>query len=371
MQPRRQSLRLLAFATALVAAVAGAPAFSFAEAPAPRVVASITPIHSLVAAVMEGVGEPVLLVEGAGSPHAYRLRPSEARALSEADLVFRVGGALERFLEKPLAALAGKGRVVTLGETAGLALLPARAGGAWQAHVHEGEHGHDQGVALAGEHPGEADQQPAAHAGPYRAADSPHGQAQGAHDLHVWLDPQNAVRIVRTAVAALREADPANAARYTANGKRASERLERLDRWLAAELAPVRTTPYVVFHDAYHYFEHRYGLNAVGSITVSPDRAPGARRVSEIRERIIGLGARCVFSEPQFEPALGRTVIEGTPARLAELDPLGSRIPAGPEAYFRLMRALADALTSCLAEPNRRPFPRDRPPALRGSPESR
>ncbi len=338
----------------IVAALAGgmlmaAPVGRTAGSDAPQVVVTIKPVHSLVAGVMQGLGEPVLLVEGAASPHSYRLRPSQARALVEADLVFWMGAPLESFLDKPLDVLVRHGRVITLYEDAGLQFLPARAAGVWDHHAEQPDHGPEHGGQMGEQAEGHQDGH--AHGG----ADGEPGRQQAfgpaGYDLHVWLDPQNARRIVEAAVTALAGADPANGPRYAENGRRVIQRLEALDAALGARLAPVRRVPYVVFHDAYHHLEHRYALRAVGSISVSPERAPGARRLSEIRARIVALGVRCVFSEPQFTPALVETVVAGTPARLAELDPLGAAIPAGPEAYFHLMQTLADALLGCLSGP--------------------
>ncbi len=303
-------------------AILGADVAPAADGDRPKVVVSIKPVHSLVAAVMEGLGAPLLLVKGAGSPHGFSLRPSQARALAEADVVFRVGPEMESFLDRPLRALAGQARVVDLTKDAGLLVLPRRAGGSWETHVPEER----------------------------EAQNGPVGALDPAWDPHVWLDPRNAQRIVAAATRVLSEADPGNAEAYAANGAQARARLAQLDAALESRLAPLRGVPYVVFHDAYQYLEQRYALTPLGAVTVSPERPPGARRLSDIRARIAALGARCVFGEPQFEPALARTLLDGTPARFAELDPLGAAIPAGPGAYPALMEALADALVACLAD---------------------
>ena len=314
----RSSTRASGFwpALALLCLIAG-PA-----AAAPKVVASIKPVHSLVAGVMGGIGEPVLLIAGGGSPHGYSLRPSEARALSEADLVFWVGDALEASLAKPIAALAGgRARVIALAKAEGVRLLQARAGGPWDAP--QGMHDHGANAA--------------AH------------DADNQADLHIWLDPVNAIAIVRAAVAALARADPKNEPGYRRNGASTIEKIEALDGEIAGALQPVRDRPYVVFHDAYQNLEKRYDLSAAGAIAASPERPPGARRLSEIRGKIAELGAICVFTEPQFRPALVDTVVAGSAARSALLDPLGADLPAGPDAYFALMRGLADSLVRCLA----------------------
>jgi zinc transport system substrate-binding protein len=288
---------------------------------APRVVASIPPVHSLLAGVMDGVGAPDLLVSPNASPHTYALRPSEARLLQHAELVFWIGPVYETFLEKPLGALPAGARIVRLAESPGVRILPARAGGPWEEDAHEGEsHAH-------------------AHGAKGRPAEP---------DGHLFLDPENAKAMVRAAVAALSAADTANAARYRSNGEAVLTRLEALDAELRATLAPVGNAPFIVFHDAYQYFETRYGLNAVGSITVSPERQPGAQRLQRLRRKIAQLKAVCVFAEPQFEPTLVQTVIERTPARTGVLDYMGVANPPGRDAYFDMMRGMARALAGCL-----------------------
>lgn len=290
-------------------------------AAAPKVVVSIKPVHSLVAGVMRDHGSPVLLISGSGSPHGYSMRPSEARALSEADLVFWVGGGLEASLAKPLAVLtSGRAQVITLSQAKGVRLLQTRAGGPWKAP--EETHGHDDTDA--------------------------HGAGKRP-DLHLWLDPLNAIAIVRAAVDALAQADPTNAAGYRRNGADTIKEIEALDQEIATALAPVRDRPYVVFHDAYQYFENRYRLSPAGAVAANPERPPGARRLAEIRAEIAALDAVCVFTEPQFRPALVDTLIAGSAARSAVLDPLGAALPAGPGAYFALMRGLAASLRGCLS----------------------
>jgi zinc transport system substrate-binding protein len=170
--------------------------------------------------------------------------------------------------------------------------------------------------------------------------------------MHLWLDPHNAEAMVDAIVAALSDADPDNGATYRDNGGQLREQLEQLDQSLSGRLEPVADRPFVVFHDAYQYLEDRYGLNAVGTISVDPGRRPGARRLAEIQRKLSELDAACVFAEPQFEPALVDTVIEGTSAKKGVLDPLGADFAAGPDQYFVLMNALADSLVDCLGTAN-------------------
>jgi len=307
----------------------------------PAVVVSVAPLHALVAGVMAGVGEPRLLVSGGASPHTYHLRPSDARALNEADVVFWMGEGLETFLVKPIEALGKQARSVELSEDAGLLMFPSREGGAWEPEAEGADHGghvHGAGSHGAGSH-GDA-----SHAGHDHGAHD-----HGGDDMHAWLDPENARLIVRHAAGVLAEIDPANGLAYTANADRTVARIDALDAEMRSTLAPVRAVPFVVFHDAYQYLERRYGLHAVGSVTISPEQVPGARRLHEIREKIAASGARCVFSEPQFSASLVSTVTEGTPARTARLDPLGAAFEPGPVLYEKMMRDLAGSIRTCLA----------------------
>lgn len=298
------SLLILLFAT---------PAWS-----APRIVVSILPLHSLVAGVTEGVAEPVLLLRGGTSPHDYSLRPSDIRNLTQADLVIWTDPGLEGFLVRTLDALPSKVRRTALAADAALLLLPARSGGLWEEDHHHDHHHHD------------------------------HGEPD--HDPHVWLSPENARRIVRHVASLLSAMDPDNALRYGENRDRLLARIDALDLTLKAQLERVAARPYIVFHDAYQYFEASYGLAPAGAVIVDPARPPGARRVRDIRNRILEGGAVCVFSEPQFEPALVRTLTEGTGARTGVLDPVGAALEPGENAWFHLMEAMGDALADCLTE---------------------
>ena len=309
---------------------------------APDVVVSIKPLHSLVASVMEGVGEPGLIVEGGASAHTYALKPSNARKLQNADLVFWTGPGLEAFLVKPLQSLAAGGEVVELDKAPGLRLLPFREGGAFETHDHgdDGDHHAD-----AHDDHGDDDH---AHGEHVHGSDEHAGHDHAGLDMHLWLDPTNAKALTAEIARALAAADPANAARYQENATKLEARLDALDEEIRSAVAPVKDKPFVVFHDAYQYFEKHYGLNVAGSITVSPETVPGADRISEIHKKVGDLGATCVFAEPQFEPKLVKVVTEGTPAKAGTLDPEGATLAEGPELYFDLMRTMTGALQDCL-----------------------
>jgi zinc transport system substrate-binding protein len=290
----------------------------------PSVVVSIKPVHALVAGVMQGVAEPKLLIKGGSTPHNYSLRPSEARALARADLVVWIGPQLESFLEKPLDNLGKNARHLTLLGVIEGPLLELREGGVWEGHhsEHETEH-HDHET----EH--------------HEDNNDEHGYEVNPH---VWLNPLLAKQIVSKVARVLSELDPAHQQHYAENSFRLRAKLDKLHKELKTRLTPVKAASYIVFHDAYHYFESAYGLNAVGSITVDAERAPGAKRIAEIRAKIIALQARCVFSEPQFESRLVETVIEGTGAKTGVLDPLGVDLAPEENSYFVLLNNLADNL---------------------------
>lgn len=289
---------------------------------APDVVASTKPLHSLVSAVMGDVATPGLIVKGSASPHNYSLRPSDAAALESADIVFWTGHGMELFLADALDTLSTNARVVELAEAPGIALLPVREGGAFEAHSHGDDHDHDH--------------------------DHDHGHDHDEGDMHFWLDPENAKLMVTEIAAVLGAADPDNAATYQANAEAELVRLDALTEELGETLAAVEGKPFIVFHDAYQYFETRFGLEVAGTVTVSPEAMPGAARIDELRAKVAELGATCVFAEPNFEPAIVRTIVEGTEAKAGVLDPEGAALTEGPDLYPELLRGLANGLVDCL-----------------------
>ena len=302
------------------AALFALAAFQATDGRAAEIVVSIKPIHSLVAGVMGETGAPFLLLRGAASPHTYQMRPSEARAMSGADLVVWVGPALETFLERPIANLGARAAVVALHEVPGMRLLPNRKGGI---------HDHDDADDHGDEH-------------------EEHGHEHGEFDMHVWLDPGNARRIVEAVAEALARVDPGHAPTYRSNAEAVRQRIDALDSSLRTRLAPVRERAFIVFHNAYQYFELAFGLNGRGAIAVDPARPPGAKRLADLRAALSEHDIRCVFAEPQFEPDLVRTVVGETGIRIATLDPIGADIEPGPDAWFEIMRGLGEALADCL-----------------------
>ena len=294
-----------------------------------KVVTSIKPVHSLVSGVMAGVGVPSLIIDGSGSPHTYSLKPSQAQQLQDAKLLFWMGDKLETFLEGPIENIAQNATAIKLMDAHGLKKIKFREGGMFDDHGHDDHEKHAKK-----EHDDHGDH-------------DDHGH--GEFDPHVWLDPVNTKIIVHKIEEVLVKADPKHASAYEANAHEMMEKLDTLTAELREELKPVHEKGFIVFHDAYQYFEQRFDVAAIGSITVSPEVMPGAERVSELREKILQLNATCVFSEPQFEPKLVEILVEGTGARTGVLDPLGATLAKGPDLYFQLIRNMASSLKKCLS----------------------
>ncbi len=362
-----------------------------------NVVATIPAVHSIVSGVMGDTGQPHLLIPGGSSPHTYSLKPSNARALAESELVVWVGPQLEAFLDGELDDLAPDAQQLALQSLDGATRLSVREGGLWDAHDHSSHGGHDHGkdhhdheahddhADKHGDHDHQGHKEEAHHddhhddhahdhddhADKHEDHDH-HGHKEEAHhddhhddhahghgehgedagvDAHMWLDPGNAIALSAAIADALSKIDADNASVYSANHASQAEALTALDSELKSQLEKVKSEPFIVFHDAYQYFETHYGLRGVGSVTVSPEVAPGAARVRAIQERITDRSAQCVFAEPQFKPSILTAVTEGTSARTGVLDPLGAEIEPGADMYAQLMRKLASDLVACLADP--------------------
>jgi zinc transport system substrate-binding protein len=296
----------------LLAVALAAGGISAAFAAEGRVVATIVPIHGLVAAVMEGAGEPVLLVPQDASAHTFALRPSQAAALRDAQLVFWAGPGVEAFLSDLAADLSGT-KLITLSEVDGVERLPIREGGAFSPDEHDdGEAGH------------------------------------GDYDAHTWLDPENAIAMTRAIASALGEIDSEHSALFARNRDRLIGEIEARRQAIETRLAPFKERKFILFHDATQYFERRFGIGAAGSLSVDPEIPPGARRIMELRALVEAHEAQCVLGEPQFDRRLIEPIIEGTGVRVAVIDAEGALIPPGPKAYLDLLDALSNAFADCL-----------------------
>lgn len=328
----------------LAAALLAGPAL----ADVPRVAVDIAPVHSLVARVMDGVGEPDLVIPPGASPHDYSLRPSEATALQEADLVFWVGESLTPWLQDAIGTLAEGAEVTALLQADGVMRLDIREGALFEAHAHGEEDGgdHAAGDEAAHDH---GQTEASAHGDEDHGSHGDHaGHDHGAHDPHAWLSPDNAAAWMTVIAGALSTADPDNAGAYFANAAAGRDEIEVLTSELAEMLEPVRDGRFIVFHDAYQYFETAFDIPAAGAISVSDAADPSPARIDEIQARVRDEGIDCVLAEPQYNPAMVATVLEGTEAETGVLDPLGADLELGPGLYPRLLRKLAHTLAGCL-----------------------
>ena len=306
--------------------------FSPAKA-AIKVVASIKPIHSLASYLMDGVGKPDLIVDGYASPHGFAMKPSHAKMLQNADLIFWVGEDLESFLEKPLNSIAKKAEKIELMEIKGLNKLKFRERNIFEGHD---DHGHD-------EHKKEDEHKEHGHKEDKH--DDHHEHAHGEHDPHIWLDPMNAKVILKEMAEHLIENDQKNASTYKANLKKALKDLDKLTKKVKSELN--KDFKSIVFHDAYQYFEKRFDVNVLGAFTVNTDVLPGAEQLSEIREIIEHDNVSCVFSEPQFNPDIINAVAKDMNIKTGVLDPLGATLTPGKTLYFDLISNMSKSFKSC------------------------
>ena len=296
-----------------------------------KVVASIKPIHSLASYLMDGVGKPDLIVDGYSSPHGFALKPSHAKMLQEADIIFYVGEDLENFLEKPLKSIAKKAEKIELMEIKGLNKLKFRERNIFDGHD---DHGHDEDGHKEDDHDDHGHDE-----------DGHEGHAHGEYDPHIWLDPENAKVILNEMVEHLIENDEKNASTYKKNLKNAEKDLDKLVKKVKSDLN--KDFKSIVFHDAYQYFEERFNVNVMGAFTVNTDVMPGAEQLAEIREIIEHDKVSCIFSEPQFNPDIINAVAKDMNIKTGVLDPLGATLEPGKDLYFDLIKNMSKSFKGC------------------------
>ncbi|MCE3232186.1 MAG: zinc transporter substrate-binding protein [Rickettsiaceae bacterium] len=286
------------------------PIFSKAEDKL-KITASIKPIHSLVAAVTDGINEPVLLLGSSNSPHNYSLKPSDMKTIKESNIIFIVSYDMEFFLRRPLQSLKKDVTIVELSKTNGLTLLPKRNLNLSEDDEHHDDHHH------------------------------------GSVDLHIWLSPENAIKMTNEIANVLSKKDPKNAKKYQDNAKAYIEKITAKEDTIRNKLEPYTTKPYVVFHDGYQYFEKHFGLNFAGAISVPENEAIGAQRFRKIEDIITQKDAKCLFSEPQFSASTIDAIAQNQKIKVGKLDYLGINVEAGKEAYIDIIDGIADSIVSC------------------------
>ncbi|MEM7070329.1 MAG: zinc ABC transporter substrate-binding protein [Pseudomonadota bacterium] len=342
---------------------------------------TIKPLHSLVSGVIGDTGKAVLLIENDISPHDFKLRPSQIKDLQEANIIFYIDEYFETFFQSLFKILPAHVRKAPVAQKAGINLLSHRVGDSWEAHAHDehahdehanDEHAHDEHAHDENAHDEHANDEHAhdehahdehahdehahdEHAHDEHAHDE-HAHDEHAHDehhkhaydFHIWLDPKNARHIVKFIVRELSALYPENSDIYQKNGHQMTKKIESMDIEIKDLLKNLDDKPFIVFHDAYQYFERAYDLKAIGSITIEPHKSPSPKRIQEIRKKLKETKAQCVFSEPQFSDRLVKTVSEGTNAKTGSLDPLGANLDDGEALYFNLIRNMANNFKLCL-----------------------
>lgn len=306
-----------------------------------KVVASIKPIHSLASYLMNGVAKPDLIVDGYASPHGFAMKPSHAKMLQNADLIFWVGEDVENFLEKPLGSIAKKAEKIELMQIKGLQVLKFRERNIFDDHDDHGHDDHDKKE----DHDSHAKKEDHDDHGKKEDHDDHERHAHGEFDPHIWLDPINAKVILNEMVEHLIENDPKNEAKYKSNLDEALKDIDKLTIDVMTELS--NSVSSIVFHDAYQYFEKRFNVNILGAFTVNTDVMPGAEQLAEIREIIEHDKVACVFSEPQFNPDIIKAVAKDMNIKTGVIDPLGATLNPGKDLYFSLIKNMSASFKGC------------------------
>ena len=301
-----------------------------------KVVTTIKPLHSLISRIMETRGEPQLIIEGTNNPHTFVFKPSHAKMIEEADIVFWIGEDLEAFMEKPLNSLAKDTKKIAFTDSEFIEKIEFREKNIFDDHDgHEDEHeGHEDDDVHEDEHEGHDDDHKDAHA-----------HAHGEFDPHIWLDPENAKEMVKIIRDELIKIDPEGQRQYSVNTAGATLELDNLINSIEKELS--KDISYIVFHDAYQYFENRFGVIPAGALTLNPDVLPGAKQIADIQDVINDKGIKCIFSEPQYNPKIIETLGNDMNVSTGVMDPLGAFIDAGPTMYVELINGIANSIKEC------------------------
>jgi zinc transport system substrate-binding protein len=320
------------------------------------VVSTIQPINSLVSAVIGNTGKNILLIPADVSPHDYKLKPSDTKKLQNANIIFFVSDHLESSVIKVFKNLPKNIKTVNLMEDAGIKHLAIRDNEAWERHDHDkhekkhDDHDNDKHAKKHDDH--DHDKHEKKHDDhdhdKHAKKHDDHDDHEKEDDVHIWLSPDNAVKIIKKINKELSLFFPENAKTYDQNANQMIKRINQLKVELKNELSDIKDIPYVVFHDAYQYFETSFDLNAVGSVALEGDIASSPKQISFIKDKIVKLKASCVFQEPQFDSKLVKIVVEGTNAQIGTLDPLGVNIKRDKDFYLQLLRNMAKSLKDCL-----------------------
>ena len=308
-----------------------------------KVVTTIQPLHSLISNVMGNKGKLDLILEGTASPHSFTLKPSHAKMLENADAIFWIDKDLESFLEKPLKSIPKKAKVIHLMDINGLEIHKFREKNIYGDHDDHDKHGHKED-----KHDKHDDHDKHGHnkdKHDMHDDHDKHGHAHGEFDVHIWLDPNNAKLIVKEVANQLATLDSKNSDFYKKNAKKTLNKLDNLKNKIDKSIN--KKASFVTFHDAYQYFEKRFGIEALGALTINTDIQPGAKQIEEIQHLVEDNNIKCIFSEPQFNPKLINMIAKSSGAKTGILDPLGSSYKPGQDLYFNLINDLYQNINKC------------------------
>ena len=305
------------------------------------VISTIQPINSLVSAVIGNTGKTISIIPAEQSPHDFKLKPSDVKVLQNSNIIFYVSNHLESSVTKVFKNLPKNIKLINLMEESGINHLAIRDNAAWERHDHHGDD-HDDHDKHGKKHDDHDDHEK------HGKKHDDHDDHEKEDDVHIWLSPDNAIKIVQKVNKVLSLYFPENSKIYNENTTKFIDKIRNLKMELIKELSPIKNKPYIVFHDAYQYFEKTFELNAVGSVALEGDIASSPKQISFIKDKIIKSKASCVFQEPQFDSKLVKIVVEGTNAKIGTLDPLGVNITGNKDFYLQLLTNMAKSLKKCL-----------------------
>ena len=283
-----------------------------------KVVTTIKPIHSLVAGVMDGLGSPSLIVDGSNSPHNFSLKPSHAKMIEDAEIIFWVGEDLETFMIKPLESIANNATKVSFMDLDSIIKLKFKEENILEVEGYDDDHDdHD-------DHDKHAD---------------------GEFDAHIWLDPKNAIEIVNEIAKTLSLKDPNKKNVYYSNAEKLNHSLNELIEKI--NLSINKDARFIVFHDAYQYFEKRFDVSSAGALILNEEALPSAKKVSEIHKIIKKQNINCIISEPQFNPNIIKSIAQDSSILTRSFDPLGSSFDTNKNLYFEMILSLSNSLKDC------------------------
>ena len=306
------------------------------------VISTIQPINSLVSAVIGNTGKSITIIPSEQSPHDFKLKPSDVKVLQNGNIIFYVSNHLESSITKVFKNLPKNIKLINLMEESGVNHLAIRDNDAWERHDHHGHDDHDDHDKHGKKHDDHDDHDK------HGKKHDDHDDHEKEDDVHVWLSPDNAIKIVQKVNKVLSLYFPENSKIYNDNTTKFIDKIRSLKMELIKEMSPIKNKPYIVFHDAYQYFEKTFELNAVGSVALEGDIASSPKQISLIKDKIVKSKASCVFQEPQFDSKLVKIVVEGTDAKIGTLDPLGVNISENKDFYLQLLTNMTKSLKECL-----------------------